>query len=174
MTWNGRFALSMIAAAALLLTAPPRAAAQETLDGMYASRGVNPDGTEYRGVVRIIRQGDRFVVSWMAPRAIAGEKLLLDLTSIGVGILSNGTLAVSYYTPGMLGIVVYRIEADGRLDGQWTLVGDDGAVRSETLTKLPPGVVAPAEGEPPPSQAPSQRDQPDEAPARPADDRIKL
>ena len=30
----------------------------------------------------------------------------------------------------------FAVEADGRLDGQWTMGGADGGVFSETLTKL--------------------------------------
>lgn len=125
--------------AALLLTVPAwpaQAAGATDLDGTYRSKGLNPDGTEYEGVVRITRRGDSFVVSWMSPYA-TGRMTLLVPTSVGVGVLSGGMLAVSYYSRQTAGVVLYRVEEDGqRLAGSWTVAGDNGAVYAETLTKV--------------------------------------
>jgi hypothetical protein len=126
---------------------PAAAEGPTDLDGVYESRGTNPDGTEYRGAVHILRQGDRFLVAWMIPRA-AGEALLLELTSVGVGIRTGDTLAVSYVTSKALGVATYQIGHDGQLVGRWTTDGDD-EVHSETLTKVPDRVPSePAAADP--------------------------
>jgi hypothetical protein len=133
----------------LSVMAIPGAAEEPTdLDGVYAARGTNPNGSEYRGAVHIRRQGDRFIVAWISPRA-AGEALLLELTSVGVGIRTGETLAVSYVAGNSLGVAVYQIGRDGQLIGRWTTAGDDH-VHTETLTKLPnPLPSEPAAADPP-------------------------
>jgi len=142
----------------LIAAAAPfaRAAGEPELEGMYAASGVNPDGNEYRGVVQIARHGDSLVLTWMfrdaAPDTTA--EVLLVPNAVGIGIANGGMLAVSYYGPRVAGIVLYRIEEDGhRLAGQWTVAGDDGALHSETLTKLPPEAVQPLEDPHPPRPA---------------------
>ena len=145
----GRFAC--IAIVLLSAIAIPAAAEEQTdLNGVYTSRGTNPDGSEYRGAVSILRRGDRFIVAWMSPRA-TGTAVLLELTSVGVGIRTGETLSVSYVAGSSLGVVVYQIDHDGKLVGRWTTVGD-GEVHAETLTKLPnpvpdePAAEDPSEG----------------------------
>jgi hypothetical protein len=152
-----------IAMVLLSAIAVPRTASGQTdLDGVYVSRGINPDGSEYRGAVQILRDGDRFLVSWISPRA-AGEALLLELTSVGVGIRSADTLAVSYVAGPAIGIVVYQIGHDGQLVGRWTTAGDE-KVYSETLTKLPDRVPnEPAAPDPPDDPTPPRRRAPSAA-----------
>ena len=142
-----RFALLLVL---LIATAAPfaRAAGEPELEGMYAATGMNPDGNEYHGVVHIEHHGESLLLTWMFPDgpADAGAQILLRPQAVGIGILNNGMLAVSYHGPRMAGIVLYRIEADGkRLTGQWTLVGDDGTIRPETLEKLPDDAIKPRE-----------------------------
>jgi hypothetical protein len=127
------------------------------LEGMYAAAGVNPDGSEYRAFVHIVRHGESFIVRWMFPQ-LSGEVVVLQPASVGIGIVNGGVLAVSYYTARSSGVVIYRIQDDGeRLDGQWTVVGDSGAVHVETLTRLPRGALQPVEVDPPLDQAPRRR-----------------
>ena len=57
---------------------------------------------------------------------------------MGVGIFSDGVLAVSYFG-GAPAVVVYSTTSDGRLDGKWTMGGAEGLVFKETLTKMPEG-----------------------------------
>jgi hypothetical protein len=151
----GSFAcIAMLLLAAI--TIPAAAEGPTDLDGVYESRGTNPDGTEYRGAVHILRQGDRFLVAWMTPRA-AGEALLLELTSVGVGIRTGDTLAVSYVTGKALGVAAYQIGHDGQLVGRWTTAGDD-TVHAEILTKLPDRIPSePAAADPPDDRTPPRR-----------------
>ena len=95
------------------------------LAGVYRCDGMNPDGSAYQGVVEISRVQDIFRVRWT----------LRDNTAVvGVGILSEGVLAVSYFR-GAPAVVVYRIDGS-RLIGEWAMGGGDGVISSETLTKV--------------------------------------
>lgn len=101
------------------------APAAETLVGVYECQGVNPDGTTYQGVVEITQLGGTFRVLW----TLSDQSQVL-----GVGILSNGVFAVSYWG-GAPAIVVYKIDGN-RLVGEWTMGGKEGQMYSETLTKV--------------------------------------
>ena len=133
-----RCALALVLFAAFAGATLP-AADEPEIGGMYASRGMNPDGSEYRGLVHIAKRGKSFVVSWMFP-VEANGKVVFEPASVGIGLVGTGTLAVSYYGARQAGVVLYRIEENGqRLNGQWTVAGNDGTIYVETLTKLPPG-----------------------------------
>jgi hypothetical protein len=160
-------ALLRIAAIAVRPTPSAQAAGADTeLAGMYALNGTNPDGTQYRGFVHIAHRGESLMVSWMFPKNSDG-KMVLVANSVGVGIVSDGMLAVSYYGSGAAGIVLYRIEEDGhRLAGHWTVAGQNGKVYSETLIRLPWEVMEPGVG------GDSDKDAPDnDAPDKPAPDK---
>ena len=116
------FAL-VVALQAALPAAQPAAVADVT--GAYLCEGVNPDGTKYRGTVDITKVDDTYRVQWtMAEHSLTG-----------IGIFSNGVLAVSYFG-GAPGVIVYR-PGDGTLVGEWTVGTAEGAVYAETLTKMP-------------------------------------
>jgi hypothetical protein len=125
--------------ALVLLIASPVAltrAAEPALEGTYAAQGFNPDGSEYRGVVKITRHGDSVMVAWLFPRVV-GEDEALVLRAAGVGVVHGGMLAVSYYGQDATGIALYQIENDGqRLSGRWVAANSEGEVQLETLTKL--------------------------------------
>jgi hypothetical protein len=94
------------------------------LVGVYVSTGVNPDGSPYKGLVKIEKQRDTFEVQWFGP----------ELAAVGLGIRSGDVLAVTYFS-GVPGVVAYKIEKGPRLIGEWTIIGAGGRVFSETLTK---------------------------------------
>jgi hypothetical protein len=112
----------------LLLALPAAPAAQPDpvgdLTGAYVCEGVNPDGTKYRGTVDISKVSNTYRVQWT----------MSEHTLVGVGIVSNGVLAVSYFG-GAPGVIVYR-PAGGKLVGEWTVGTAEGAVYAETLTKM--------------------------------------
>ena len=127
---------------ALLLAAimaPPRAialGADPALGGMYAAEGLNPDGSKYRGVVKIDRHGESYLLAWMYGQIEDGTLVLVPRAA-GIGVASGGVLAVSYYAQGMTGVILYQIEDRGqRLVGGWVMAGADGTIHTETLTKL--------------------------------------
>ena len=104
--------------------------------GLYVSTGFNPDGSEYRGFVRVDAHGDTFHVTWTFPDSSTRAMLLGPLAS-GIGVRSGDTLAVSYYSQRTSGVVLYVIDRGGhRLVGQRAAAGDDGDVYEETLTRL--------------------------------------
>jgi hypothetical protein len=108
----------------LLVPTALRAAEGPEIGGSYTCKGVNPDGQEYRGKVRITKQGDVYHLEWTI-----GQE-----SHSGVGIREENTLAVSWATQGgPSGIVVYRIGKDKRLVGKWAVQGGKD-VYSETLT----------------------------------------
>jgi hypothetical protein len=108
------------------------------LSGVYRCNGMNPDGTAYEGVVEISKLKNTFRVRWTMD----------DGSIIGVGILSNGVFAVSYFG-GAPAVVVYKLDGTN-LVGEWTMGGIEGAVYKETLTKT--------EGVAPPRPVPGERE----------------
>ncbi len=117
-----------ILALVLCLSIPAQAAGAEVdISGTYRCVGTNPDGTQYRGVVEIVKNEGTYRVTWMVGR---------HMTSIGIGLVRDGNFTVSYVADGNLGIIVYRIQKGPQLVGEWTMLGADPDLFPETLTKL--------------------------------------
>jgi hypothetical protein len=110
---------------ALQASLPAAQPAAVDVTGAYLCEGVNPDGTNYRGSVDITKVNDTYRVQWT----------MEEHSLTGIGILSNGVLAVSYFG-GTPGVIVYR-PTEGKLVGEWTVGTAEGAVYAETLTKVP-------------------------------------
>jgi hypothetical protein len=134
----------------LVVSAQPAPPAGDKIAGLYACEGIRPDGVAYRGVVQIVRHDNTYHLLWtLAP----------DEQYLGIGILSEGVLAVSYFG-GLPGVVVYRIgegQLGPQLTGRWTVVEADGQVFSETLTRLPADARPPVLVEPSDDPGPSRR-----------------
>ena len=96
--------------------------------GVYLCEGTNPDGNRYRGIVQIAAVRNTFLVRWT---------LADEVEVMGVGILHDGQLSVSYFG-GTPAVVVYKISAD-KLVGEWTMGGTEGRIYAETLTRVPEG-----------------------------------
>jgi tetratricopeptide (TPR) repeat protein len=80
------------------------------LEGNYTLEGTKPNGTKYNGTAGIARSEDRYSVTWK----IAGH------TFTGTGTLLGKTLTINRNGNGALnGVIVYRIGADGMLNGIW-------------------------------------------------------
>ena len=137
---------ALLLAVAATMAMPVAHAAEPALEGLYGAEGFNPDGSEYRGVVKIVRRGESYVVAWIFPSHV-GEEIVFVAKSAGVGLARGATLAVSYYGQDATGVVLYQIEKGGeRLVGRWVSANGEGVVHSETLTKLPASAVAPEPG----------------------------
>ena len=124
-------ALVWVLTAAVVCLSPvahAQQAEEQDISGVYRCDGTNPAGKTYRGVVEIIKVRDTFQLRWTFPQS--------DDAALGIGILSNGVLAVSYYGGDTAGVVVYKITAGKPLVGEWTIVGSEGIFK-ETLTRLP-------------------------------------
>ena len=143
MTCARRFALPTVALLAIGLV-PVSSAAQPAYEGVYIARGVDSDGKEYRRAVEIERHGDSFTVTWVSARLV-GEAVVLEPSWFGLGIVTGDVLSVSFVTGETFGIIVYQASVDGReLSGRWTLAGDDEAIHTEVLTRLPDRLLLPA------------------------------
>ncbi|MBM3776901.1 MAG: hypothetical protein FJW23_01515 [Acidimicrobiia bacterium] len=127
------------------------------LDGFYLCDGVNPEGNPYRGFVEIVKAQNTFHLRWTFPQSRD--------SAMGIGIVSNGVLAVSYYGGTTAGVVVYKIDAGSKMVGEWTVAGTNGSVYKETLTRLPGKPAMPEDRDHTPSERP-RRSQPRNDPGR--------
>ena len=105
--------------------------------GLYLSNRLNADGSQYQGLVYVVRDHDTFLVSWMNLES-KNQQLVVVPAAAGVGLVEGGVFAVSQYSVDTIGLMVYRIEDDGRrLIGRWATAQGDDVAYSETLTRLP-------------------------------------
>ena len=146
--------VALLVGMAGLSMAPARMADEPDIVGVYQCEGVNPNGRPYRGFVEILKTRDSFHVKWT---------LAQNNISLGVGLVTNNVLAVSYYGNAIAGVIVYKIEA-GKLIGQWTIAGTNGSVYTETLTRLPPGAPGPPNRETAPNDEREREPAPRPAP----------
>jgi len=77
------------------------------VEGTYDCRGVNPNGTTYRGTVSISSEGNRYRFVW---RISSGQVLY------GAGTLQGSALTVDW---GDKHPVIYKVGNDGTLRGKW-------------------------------------------------------
>jgi hypothetical protein len=108
-------ALAMIGATALAH------AAGTGLAGDYHIHGQNPDGRPYEGALRIAQKGGAYGVTWDSGG-----------TTHGVGILAGNQLVVGY-GDAACGVIAYRREGAGTLEGIWAM-RNSTAVGHETAT----------------------------------------
>jgi len=141
-----RFALLLMVVAAMSAM-PSTLFAERAFEGVYIASGRDSAGNAYQRAVEIERYGDRFVVTWVSARLV-GEALVLEPTWIGVGIVTDDILSVSFVADYAMGIMVYRFGPNGQLAGRWTLESDDAVICSETLTPLDDVLSAPTAVDP--------------------------
>jgi hypothetical protein len=126
----------LVVAVAVIAAPAARSDEQPALAGLYLCEGTDPTGSQYRGFVEIAGHRSTLVLTWIFPESPESGAALRP-SAVGVGIARGGSLAVSYFSGTMAGIIVYRIQQENRqLLGEWTVVGGDGSVYSETLTRL--------------------------------------
>ncbi len=106
----------------LMMVAP--AAAQTVNAGKYTVEGTNLDGSAYTGTAEITLASETTcVIEWDTN----GTK------SSGVCMLNGDAFAAAYVLGDALGLIVYKVNGDGTLEGAWTITGKDGS-GTETLT----------------------------------------
>jgi hypothetical protein len=120
--------LLSILLAVVAFTARADSASDPDIVGVYQCTGKNVDGSTYEGLVEILKDNGTFQLQWLIED---------NVVAVGMGIRSGDVLAVAYYSR-LPGVVAYKIEADNRLVGEWTLVGAEGVLFTETLTKMSP------------------------------------
>ncbi|MCB1498650.1 MAG: hypothetical protein KDK07_02495 [Bauldia sp.] len=101
------------------------AASAQSVTGRYKVEGRNFDGSRYSGIAEItVTSKNTCRIVWSVGSASEGI------------CMRNGTVfAASYGQGGTVGLVIYQIQPDGRMEGLWTMADRDG-VGTETLTPL--------------------------------------
>ena len=98
--------------------------AQSVSEGTYTVKGANLDGSSYGGTATIALTSDTTCsIEW----ATGGQ------ASTGICMLYDDAFAAAYVLGDAVGIIVYKVVADGVLEGAWTISGEDGS-GTETLT----------------------------------------
>ena len=111
---------------------PPKAiAAPPALPGLYRLTGTNPNRSGYYGMATITADGDKLRFTWWMGKEVF----------TGVGQFAGRMVVVNF---GARHPVVYTIEPDGILDGEWA----DGSATDqlELFAKVVPGPVPTPEG----------------------------
>jgi hypothetical protein len=107
--------LRVILLAALLIAACHAPTTAAELDGEYAVYGHEMAEGRYTGKAAVAKSGDTYTVVW-----VFGEDI-----HRGTGILNGDTFSVIFFVrqSPVPGLAVYRIEEDGTLTGQFTVLG---------------------------------------------------
>ena len=114
---------SLIAAAMLCGIAVPVAAA-EFHAGTYDVVGTNLNGSPYGGIAEVTLLSDTTCqIIWHTG----------DTQSWGHCMKVSDYVSAGYVMGGAIGIIMYRVNDDGSLDGFWTVSGQNGS-GTERLT----------------------------------------
>jgi hypothetical protein len=101
--------------------------AKSGFSGTYTVSGMNPGVGAYKGTLSIVPRGDVYHVEW-----IVG-----NVRYDGIGVALDDTLSVAY-TAGdrsWMGIVAYRQNANGTLDGRWAVYGGPTKLGTERASR---------------------------------------
>ncbi len=110
--------------AVVLVTAMGGATMAADFGGRYTVTGTNLDGTSYSGTADIkITSNTTCEITWVTG----------STTSVGHCMGMGDIIAASYSQGKNVGLAMYQQNADGSLDGYWTVAGRDGS-GTETLT----------------------------------------
>jgi len=107
---------------ATLLYAPVAFAGN--VGGRYQVNGTNLDGSPYRGSARITPSSNSTCrIEWRTG----------STTSSGFCMLAGDALGAAYKLNDSVGLVLYKLQPDGSLNGIWTIADKPGA-GTEVLT----------------------------------------
>ncbi|HKP46812.1 MAG TPA: hypothetical protein VJT50_09445 [Pyrinomonadaceae bacterium] len=106
-------------------TKPKEEAPLSDITGEYSVNGTNDNGTSYKGDLEVIKHGSVYEFRWNTDKQYGG-----------VGVQNGNVVAVAFAsgTTGKgCGVVSYRLQSDGVLDGKWGYWGVDesGTERAE-------------------------------------------
>lgn len=115
----------LICAGVLLASSIATAVAQDQdIAGTYTVTGKNPDGSEYSGVATIGgTAGGNCGITWTIGNGQTSEAFCMRQDEV---------VGAAYTLGNSIGLVIYRINAQGGLDGTWSIAGREG-VREEHL-----------------------------------------
>ena len=113
-------------ASALILLASVASASAQSLPGKYRVEGKNADGSAYSGTAQIVATTETTCrIVWKTGSS----------TSEGICMRNGNSFAAGYVLGESIGLVVYKIMADGTLEGAWTIADTEG-VGEEILTPM--------------------------------------
>ncbi len=99
-------------------------ASAQTVGGKYTVAGTNFDGSPYKGTASItVSSKTTCRIAWQTG----------GTSSQGFCMLQDGALAAAYKLGSNVGLIIYKLQSDGVLEGIWTLADKDGA-GTEVLT----------------------------------------
>ena len=83
----------------------------------YTVDGTNLDGSSYGGTAEIVLTSDTTCeIYWKTGSS----------TSSGICMRYGDAFSAGYALGNSIGLVIYKINTDGSLDGIWTVAGQDG------------------------------------------------
>ncbi len=111
----------LAAAFGLMIT---QGAFAQSIGGNYNVQGTNINGSPYKGTAEIIlTSSTTCAIQWVTG----------GTTSQGICSRNGDAFAAAYVLGDAIGLVVYKVGADGTLTGLWTVAGQEGS-GTETLT----------------------------------------
>jgi hypothetical protein len=113
-------ALLGAAAAAVMVST---AASAQNVGGRYQVQGTNPNGSAYSGTAEIFPNGNVCRIVWH-----------VGTEWRGICMLSGNRFAASYQSGGTYGLLIYRMQSDGSLAGEWSTGA--GSTGTETLIPM--------------------------------------
>lgn len=122
--------LALIVATTFSGCAFPEQGFDGSLTGTYYLNGVDPEGTEYGGTLEIMAtdQPDVYEMQWIITGSI----------QTGIGTVSGNELDVEWevmegYNSSSHGTAHYEISSEGELNGDRTVVGEEGSGTEEAF-----------------------------------------
>lgn len=113
------------ALAAAMVALSAGAASAQQVGGRYQVIGDNANGTGYRGVAEISgTAGGNCAIRWQIPNTPPTQ---------GFCMRQGNVLSAAYRLGNAIGLVVYRLNDDGSLDGTWTVAGQEGVGRERLV-----------------------------------------
>lgn len=118
---------NLMAMSVLVALGAPAAMAGD-IAGTYNVTGKNPDGSDYSGVATIAgTAGGVCGITWTIGEGQSSQAFCMR---------QDDVVGAAYTLGDKIGLVVYRINAEGGLDGTWSIAGEEG-VGEEHLTPQP-------------------------------------
>jgi hypothetical protein len=99
---------------------------QTDIVGEYVAESMGTDGSRLITDVTIERRGDAYDVTWFKNGKVG---------SVATGIRKGDVFSACFALQGAVGVVVYEIQKDGSLIGQYTALRGIGLLCDETLTR---------------------------------------
>ena len=101
------------------------AAMAQDIGGSYNVSGTNHDGSTYNGTAEITLTSETTCeIVWKTG----------STTSTGICSRNDDAFAAAYVLEEAVGLVIYKVQPDGTLNGLWTIAGE-GGTGTEVLMK---------------------------------------